>query len=142
MPTVAETLQVFEARYAAMLEAARDVREAVSASAGVVRRPPTIAEMQEIVAMHYGCTIEDITRQDRHAHVSGARHVAISLCCEFTSHAHREIAQHFGGRSHTTIRWAANTVQERSSVDAKFAHSYQQVRAKVIHSYGLAAAQS
>lgn len=131
MSSVSHALRTFRQHYTAMLAAADVLRVTLEAAAGEVHADPRIAQIQAIVAEHFGCTVERMLRRDRHAEVALARQTAMTLAREFTSFTLERIASDFGGFDHNTVIHAVRAVDSRASTDGEFADSLFLVRAKV-----------
>lgn len=87
---------------------------------GLVR--PSIRDVQEAVAEHFGITRNDITSERRDMPVAQYRHIAVYLAKEMTGASYPLIARTFGRRDHTTAM-----------------HSYQKIRNVIESDYEMKA---
>jgi chromosomal replication initiator protein len=81
--------------------------------------PPSIAEVQSIVAAHFRLSVEQLTSPSRASAVSWPRQVAIHLARDLTGASLPVIGQAFGGRNHTTVLHACKRVSERLKTDQR-----------------------
>jgi chromosomal replication initiator protein len=79
--------------------------------------PPSIAEVQAIVATHFKLSVEQLTSASRVSAVSWPRQVAIHLARDLTGASLPAIGQAFGGRNHATVLHACKRVSERLKND-------------------------
>jgi chromosomal replication initiator protein len=79
--------------------------------------PPSIAEIQSIVALHFKLSVEQLTSASRISAVSWPRQVAIHLARDLTGASLPAIGQAFGGRNHATVLHACKRVSERLQND-------------------------
>jgi chromosomal replication initiator protein len=81
--------------------------------------PPSIAEVQSIVAAHFRLSVEQLTSPSRASAVSWPRQVAIHLARDLTGASLPVIGRAFGGRNHTTVLHACKRVSERLKTDQR-----------------------
>jgi chromosomal replication initiator protein len=79
--------------------------------------PPSIADVQEIVAGHFQLSVEQLTSPSRASRVSWPRQVAIHLARDLTGASLPAIGRAFGGRNHATVLHACKRVSERLKND-------------------------
>jgi chromosomal replication initiator protein len=79
--------------------------------------PPSIPEVQEIVAAHFKLSVEQLTSASRTSAVSWPRQVAIHLARDLTGASLPAIGKAFGGRNHATVVHACKRVSERLKND-------------------------
>ncbi|HEX3803972.1 MAG TPA: chromosomal replication initiator protein DnaA [Solirubrobacteraceae bacterium] len=80
-------------------------------------RPPSIADVQEAVAHHFGLTTAELTSASRVSRLAWPRQVAIHLARDLTGASLPSIGKAFGGRNHTTVMHACKRVSERMKND-------------------------
>jgi chromosomal replication initiator protein len=78
---------------------------------------PSIADVQAVVAAHYGITILELVSSSRAARVAWPRQVAIHLVRELGPASLQVIGNAFGGRNHATVLHACKRVSERMRDD-------------------------
>jgi chromosomal replication initiator protein len=81
--------------------------------------PPSITEVQAIVAAHFRLSVEQLTSPSRASAVSWPRQVAIHLARDLTGASLPVIGRAFGGRNHTTVLHACKRVSERLKTDQR-----------------------
>jgi len=79
--------------------------------------PPSIAEVQSIVATHFRLSVEELTSASRASAIAWPRQVAIHLARDLTGASLPTIGQAFGGRNHATVLHACRRVSERLKND-------------------------
>jgi chromosomal replication initiator protein len=79
--------------------------------------PPSIDEVQAIVAAHFKLSVEQLNSPSRANAVSWPRQVAIHLARDLTDASLPTIGKAFGGRNHTTVLHACRRVSERLKHD-------------------------
>ncbi|HEY2320788.1 MAG TPA: chromosomal replication initiator protein DnaA [Solirubrobacteraceae bacterium] len=79
--------------------------------------PPSIAEVQAVVASHFKLSVEQLTSPSRVSAISWPRQVAIHLARDLTGASLPAIGRAFGGRNHATVLHACKRVSERLKDD-------------------------
>lgn len=114
------------------LDLAKDVVRKVI---GEVRTHLTIEEIQRRVCAHLNIPEDLIRAKTRRQEIVNARQIAMYLSKELTNCSLKTIGLHFGGRDHSTVIHAYQTVEDLSKTDAKYRSLVQQLRAKIeLHS--------
>jgi chromosomal replication initiator protein len=78
---------------------------------------PSIEDIQQAVADHFGITRAELVSPSRAARVSWPRQLAIHLARELTGASLHDIGDAFGGRNHATVLHACKRVEERVGND-------------------------
>ena len=79
--------------------------------------PPSIPEVQAIVAAHFRLSVDELTSASRVTSISWPRQVAIHLARDLTGASLPAIGRAFGGRNHATVVHACKRVSERLKND-------------------------
>ncbi|MGD9559796.1 MAG: chromosomal replication initiator protein DnaA [Oscillospiraceae bacterium] len=79
--------------------------------------PVTIEKITSEVARTFSVSPEDIRSRKRSANISTARQVAMYCVREITGISMEEIGTQFGGRDHSTVVYACNTISQKMSTD-------------------------
>jgi chromosomal replication initiator protein len=95
---------------------------------------PTLAQVQALVAAHFGLTDEELRSPSRAARIAWPRQLAIHLARELTTASLAEIGSAFGGRNHATVLYACRRVEERISASAEAAAQLTALRAVIANS--------
>lgn len=74
---------------------------------------PSITTVQRIVASRFGVRVTDLKSDRRDQPLVRARHAAMYLCREHTSHSLPVIGRHFGKRDHTSVMYAIRQTEDR-----------------------------
>lgn len=89
--------------------------------------PVTIEKITSEVARTYNVSPEDIRSRKRSANISTARMVAMYCVREITGISMEEIGSQFGGRDHSTVVYACNTIQTRISNDTHLKETVEDI---------------
>lgn len=83
--------------------------------------PPevTVEKITEEVARTFNVSVEDLrSSKNRSAYISGPRQVAIYIINELTTLTQEKIGQEFGGRDHSTVKYAIDTTSKKMKKDS------------------------
>ena len=83
--------------------------------------PPevTVEKITEEVARTFNVSVEDLrSSKNRSAYISGPRQVAIYIINEMTTLTQEKIGQEFGGRDHSTVKYAIDTTTKKMKKDS------------------------
>lgn len=89
--------------------------------------PVTIEKITSEVARTYNVSPEDIRSRKRNASISTARMVAMYCVREITGISMEEIGSQFGGRDHSTVVYACNTIQTRLQTDTHMRETVEDI---------------
>lgn len=84
--------------------------------------PPevTVEKIVDEVARTFNVTAEELrSPKNRSAYISGPRQVAIYIINELTTLTQENIGKEFGGRDHSTIKYAIDTTSKKMKKDSK-----------------------
>ncbi len=87
--------------------------------------------IQKSVGEYFQISVEDLKAKTRKKEIVIARQVAMYLCKEYTQHSLKSIGYHFGGRDHSTVIHAVQSVSDMMDVDSKFAHGIEELKKKM-----------
>lgn len=85
----------------------------------------TIENIQKTVAEYYKVKVADLLSKRRTRSITRPRQMAMALAKELTNHSLPEIADHFGGRDHTTVIHACRKIKELIQEDGVFAEDHK-----------------
>ncbi len=91
----------------------------------------TIDELQNVVSEYFNISVDMICSKTRKREVVRARQVAMFFCKELTSHSLKTIGLHFGGRDHSTVIHANQSVQDQIETDPMFRDMIAELRHKI-----------
>lgn len=110
-------------------------REVLRTIVNDVRSPLTVEEIQRSVSEFFDIPNDLLRAKTRKQEVVIARQVAMFLAKELTNCSLKTIGLNFGGRDHSTVIHACQTVEEQLKIDSKFRSSVEQLKRKIeIHS--------
>lgn len=110
------------------LDLAKDV---VRSLVGEVRSRLTIEEIQRVVCEFLGIPEDLVRAKTRKQEIVNARQIAMYLTKELTNASLKTIGLHFGGRDHSTVIHAYQTIEDSIKVDPKQKSIVQQLRSKL-----------
>ncbi|UCS93466.1 chromosomal replication initiator protein DnaA [Echinicola marina] len=86
--------------------------------------------IQKTVSDYYGIKLDDLKAKTRKKEIVVARQVAMYFSKEFTNHSLKSIGYHFGGRDHSTVIHAVQTVNDLIETDTAFKNAINEQRKK------------
>ncbi|MFZ5516272.1 MAG: chromosomal replication initiator protein DnaA [Candidatus Zhuqueibacterota bacterium] len=95
------------------------------------KRNLSIEEIQRIVCEHYLIPEDLIRAKNRKKEVAMARQVSMYLAKKITSHSLKTIGLHFGGRDHSTVVHAIQTIDQMKRQDKSFKEDLSTLERKI-----------
>jgi chromosomal replication initiator protein len=86
--------------------------------------------IQKTVSDYFDIKIDDLKAKTRKKEIVTARQVAMYFAKEFTNHSLKSIGYHFGGRDHSTVIHAVQTVNDLMETDTAFRNSVNELKKK------------
>lgn len=105
-------------------------REVVKSIATEKRTTLTIEEIQRIVAEFFHLDINSLRAKSRKKEFVGARQIAMYFCKKYTNSSFKTIGLNFGGRDHSTVIHAIQSVEEAMKDDS-FLSTIQAIQRKI-----------
>jgi chromosomal replication initiator protein len=93
-----------------------------------VDREVSIEIIQKKVVEHFGLTLEELRGKSRRKEYVIPRQIAIYLAKEHTEHSLKSIGYHFGGRDHSTVIHAIQSVNDMLKTDQEVKAGIQAVQ--------------
>jgi len=87
--------------------------------------------IQKTVSEFYQVKVAELKDKIRKKEIVVARQVAMYFCKEYTNHSLKSIGYHFGGRDHSTVIHAVQTVNDLMDVDSSFKVNIEELRKKL-----------
>ena len=106
-------------------------REVLKVVVGDVKSPLTIETIQRTVCDYFSIPEDLIRAKTRKQEVVNARQVAMYLAKELTNCSLKTIGLHFGGRDHSTVIHAYQSVEDQMRIDQKYQANVQQIRRRL-----------
>jgi chromosomal replication initiator protein len=94
---------------------------------GSTRITLTVADVQRVVAAYFGISLAELVSGSRAARFAWPRQLAIHLAREMTHASLSSVGTAFGGRNHTTIRYACTRVADRLHADPETAATIEEL---------------
>lgn len=91
----------------------------------------TIEDIQRIVGEHLNISEDRMRGKTRKREVVRARQIAMYLSKKHTQHSLKTIGLHFGGRDHSTVIHAKDTVEDQMETDEQFRGMVEEINRKI-----------
>jgi len=91
----------------------------------------TIDQIQRLVCEYFGIEEDLVRAKTRKREVVQARQVAMFFCKKLTQHSLKTIGLHFGGRDHSTVIHANQSVENQIDTDPKFEEIIEEISNKI-----------
>lgn len=101
--------------------------EVLKSVTSTVQKQLTVEQIQRLVAEHFKIAENLLRAKTRKQEIVVARQIAMYLAKVFTSASLKTIGLHFGGRDHSTVIHACQTVTSLMNKNQSIAHSIQQL---------------
>lgn len=106
-------------------------KEVVRSIVGEIRSHVTIEDIQRKVCDYLNIPEDMIRAKTRKQEVVFARQLAMYLCKELTNFSLKTIGLHFGGRDHSTVIHAIQTIEELLRKDIKYTELIQSIKSNI-----------
>jgi chromosomal replication initiator protein len=110
------------------VDLARDVLRVV---VGDVRSPITIETIQRTVCDYFNIPEDLIRAKTRKQEIVNARQIAMYLAKDLTNSSLKTIGLHFGGRDHSTVIHAYQSVEDQMRIDSKYQTNVTQIKRRL-----------
>ena len=87
--------------------------------------------IQKTVGEYFNISIDDMKAKTRKKEVVIARQVAMHFAKDYTNHSLKSIGYHFGGRDHSTVIYALQSVSDMIDTNSKFKYSIEELKKKI-----------
>jgi chromosomal replication initiator protein len=87
--------------------------------------------IQKTVSEYFHIDQEDLKAKTRKKEIVIARQVAMYFSKDYTNHSLKSIGYHFGGRDHSTVIHALQSVNDMIDTDSKFRYSVEELKKKL-----------
>jgi chromosomal replication initiator protein len=78
-----------------------------------------IDSIQKVICQYFSVTLDDLVGKSRKKEIVMARQLAMFLCKEHTNFSLKSIGFHFGGRDHSTVIHAVQTISDQRDLDSE-----------------------
>ncbi len=87
--------------------------------------------IQKTVSEYFNVAQDDLKAKTRKKEIVIARQVAMYFSKDYTNHSLKSIGYHFGGRDHSTVIHAVQSVNDMIDTNAKFRYSIEELKKKL-----------
>ena len=87
--------------------------------------------IQKTVGEYFNISIDDMKAKTRKKEVVIARQVAMHFAKDYTNHSLKSIGYHFGGRDHSTVIYALQSVSDMIDTNSKFKYAMEELKKKI-----------
>ena len=87
--------------------------------------------IQKTVSDYFHVSQDDLKAKTRKKEIVIARQVAMYFSKDYTNHSLKSIGYHFGGRDHSTVIHALQSVNDMIDTDSKFRYSVDELKKKL-----------
>jgi chromosomal replication initiator protein len=87
--------------------------------------------IQKTVSDFFKVSQDDMKAKTRKKEIVIARQVAMFFSKDYTNHSLKSIGYHFGGRDHSTVIHAVQSVNDMIDTDSKFRYSIDELKKKL-----------
>ena len=91
----------------------------------------TVDFIKQIVAEHFEISMEDLLKKTRAAGITYPRHVAMYLCRRLTDAPLKNIGAAFGGKDHTTVMNAVNSIEDKMKKNPEVKNTVEVISKKL-----------
>lgn len=89
-----------------------------------------IEYIQKTVSEYFNVSHDDLKAKTRKKEIVIARQLAMYFSKDYTNHSLKSIGSHFGGRDHSTVIHALQSVNDMLDTDARFRSSFSELKKK------------
>lgn len=86
--------------------------------------------IQKTVSEYFNVSSDDLKAKTRKKEIVIARQLAMYFSKDYTNHSLKSIGSHFGGRDHSTVIHALQSVNDMLDTDARFRSSFSELKKK------------
>lgn len=90
-----------------------------------------IDRIQESVSRYFSISVNDLKDKTRRKEVATARQVAMYFAKEYTDYSLKQIGQYFGGRDHSTVIHAVQSVHNLIDTDKSFKRTVEDLKRQI-----------
>jgi len=106
-------------------------REIVKTFVKNANREISIDSIQKIVSDYFEMPVEKLKEKTRKREIVQARQISMYFAKKYTKNSLKNIGLHFGGRDHSTVIHALNTVNDLMTTDRDFMQYVEDIKKKI-----------
>jgi chromosomal replication initiator protein len=107
------------------------VKNIISEKNKIKFKKTSIEEIINIVTDYYKVPINNIREKNRRKEVAFCRQIAMYMVKNFTNYSLKAIGLHFGGRDHSTVIHAINTIEKLKSLDSNVFSDIESISSQI-----------
>ena len=94
-------------------------------------REISIEYIQKLVSDYYGISVENIKSKTRKREITQARQISMYFAKQLTKASLKNIGAYFGGRDHSTVIHACQTVNDLIDTDKRFKEDVEELEKRI-----------
>jgi len=94
-------------------------------------REISIEYIQKLVSDYYGISVENIKSKTRKREITQARQISMYFAKQLTKASLKNIGAYFGGRDHSTVIHACQTVNDLIDTDKRFKEDVEEIEKRI-----------
>jgi chromosomal replication initiator protein len=91
----------------------------------------TMEQISKATAQYYRIPLADLKSKSRNQEITKARHIAMYLSRRIASSKQQEIGEFFGGRDHSSVIHAVNTICEKMKTDGSLSKDINSIESSL-----------
>jgi len=103
------------------------VQNALKDIISIRQQTASLPNIQKVVSEHFGLNIKELLGKKRTRAIARPRQIAMHIARKLTSLSYPEIGAAFGGRDHSTVMHAVDTIDKMIVDDHQVEQDYQQI---------------
>ncbi len=107
------------------------VREQLMIPSNEQEKEISIEHVAKAAAQYFRIPLADLKSKGRNQDITKARHIAMYLARKIANAKHQEIGAFFGGRDHSSVIHAVNTIAEKLKVDTLYSKDINSIESNL-----------
>ena len=103
------------------------VQNALKDIISIRQQTASLPNIQKVVSEHFGLNIKELLGKKRTRAIARPRQIAMHIARKLTSLSYPDIGAAFGGRDHSTVMHAVDTIEKMIEQDHQIEQDYQQI---------------
>lgn len=109
------------------------LKETISKIASNKKKIINIPYIQEVVCDYFGIKREQLLSKTRKREIALPRQLAMYFAKEFTNSTYTKIGEEMGGKDHSTVMYACETIKDVSKIDKEIKKFVKELTEKIKH---------
>lgn len=107
------------------------LKETINKIASTQKKVINIPYIQEVVCEYFGIKREDLLSKSRKREIALPRQLAMYFSKEFTNSTFSKIGEEMGGKDHSTVMYACDTIKDVSKIDKEMKKYVKELSDKI-----------